>query len=136
LRRTRLASVAQPDPAFTWKSAYSTVAGKLPILEQPQLPFKGPFQKQPEGLVIVRFEYDISTAGEIDLVMSLTDGVTMWLDGDPIESTASRRLNAKTGRHVVTLAINTTKLGKAQDISVGLKDVPGSSAQVQLVNGK
>jgi putative heme-binding domain-containing protein len=136
LRRTRLATVAQPDPAFTWKSAYSNVAGELPILEQPQLPFKGPFQKTPEGLAIVRFEFDISTAGEIDLTMSLTDGVTMWLDGDPLEPQATRRLNPKVGRHQVTLAINTTRLGDLKTISIHLEDVAGSSAQVQLVSGK
>jgi putative heme-binding domain-containing protein len=136
LRRTRLASVAQPDPAFTWKSTYSTVAGELPLLEQPLLPFKGPFQKNPEGLAIVRFEFDISTAGEIDLAMSLTDGVTMWLDGDPIEPQSTRRLNPKTGRHQVTLAVNTTKVKDTKAIIIHLNDVPGSTAQVQLVSGK
>ena len=111
-------------------------AGELPLLEQPLLPFKGPFQKNPEGLAIVRFEFDISTAGEIDLAMSLTDGVTMWLDGDPIEPQSTRRLNPKTGRHQVTLAVNTTKVKDTKAIIIHLNDVPGSTAQVQLVSGK
>jgi putative heme-binding domain-containing protein len=134
MRRTRLGSVAQDDPAFQWVSTYSRVSGELPLLEQPQIPFKGPFQKQATGLAIVRFDVEVGTAGDIDLVLNDAQGVTAWLGGAPIEPSGRMRLSLEPGQHRVTLAVSLAE--RTAPLRATLEDVEGSPIQVQIVGGK
>jgi len=134
MRRTRLGSVSQDDPAFQWVSAYSRVTGELPLLELPQIPFKGPFQKQATGLAIVRFEVEVGTAGDVDLVLNDAEGVTAWLGPAPVEPSGRMRLSLEPGRHRVTLAVSLAE--RTVPLRATLEDVEGSSAQVQIVGGK
>lgn len=131
VRRTRLASVAQNDPAFTWKSAYSRVNGTLPTQNMPALPFRGPFQKEPSPIVFLRFDFDVTTAGEVDLVLGETKGLTVWVDGTPLEVAESSRLNPEVGRHRVTIGVS--RNDRPEPVRVELKDVAGSTVQLALV---
>lgn len=131
VRRTRLASVAQEDPAFTWQRAYSRVDGTLPTQGLPALPFRGPFQKQPSPIVFARFDFEVTTAGEVDLVLGSTKGLGVWVDGTPLELAESTRLTPKVGRHRVTISVSTKDRPEA--LRIELKDVEGSKAQLGLV---
>jgi putative heme-binding domain-containing protein len=131
VRRTRLASIAQDDPAFSWKAIYSRVDGTLPANRLPALPFRGPFQKAPSPLVFVRFDFEVTTAGAVDLQAGSTKGLTLWLDGTPLELAESLRLEPEVGRHRVTIGVSIND--RAEPLRVELKDVEGSSAQLNLV---
>ncbi|MHC4880212.1 MAG: PVC-type heme-binding CxxCH protein [Planctomycetota bacterium] len=134
MRRTRLGSVTQDDPAYQWSAAYSRVNGELPLQEQPQIPFKGPFQQQASGLVIARFDLDVGTAGEVELALNDPEGVTAWLGTAPVEPSGRMRLTVEPGRHRVTLAVSLAN--RTVPLRAVLQDVDGSSAQVQVVGGK
>ena len=134
LRRTRLGSVTEDNPGYVWQSSYSKVSGELPLDEQPQLPFKGPFQDAASGLVFLRFEIEVGTAGEVDLVLNSAKGVTAWLDTVPLEPAERIRLGLTEGTHRVTLAVSLAE--RTEPIRAVIEDVAGSEAQVQLVSGK
>lgn len=131
LRRTRLASVTEDDPAFVWQPAYGQVDGHLPLPELPRVMYRGPFQKAPSALNFVRFYVEASTPGEVDLVLNSADGVTLWLNNVPLEASRTVRLNVPAGRHRVTMMVS--QVERESPLLVRLQDVDGSPAQVQLV---
>ncbi|NQV26431.1 MAG: HEAT repeat domain-containing protein [Rhodopirellula sp.] len=131
LRRTRLSSVTEDDPAFQWQPAYSRVTGELPLDDQPKVMYRGPFQNQPSGLHFLRFSLDAGTAGKVELALNSTAGVTVWMDGVQLESADVTSLDLKTGRHRITLMISQTE--RSEPVLVRINDVAGSNAQVQLL---
>ncbi len=131
LRRTRLGSVTEDDPAFNWQPAYSRVTGELPLDDQPKVMYRGPFQNAPSGLTFLRFSLDVGTAGKVELALSQVDGVTVWLNGVELASAASTPLDLKGGRHRVTLMVSQSD--PSEPIQVQINDVAGSTAQVQLL---
>ncbi len=131
LRRTRLASVTEDDPAFVWQPAYSRVSGELPLNDLPKIMYRGPFQKAPSGLNFLKFSIDVGTAGEVELALNSIDGVTIWLDGVQIETAASTTLDLKAGQHRVTLMVS--QMERTEPVRIQVNDVADSSAQVQLL---
>ena len=131
LRRTRLASVTEDDPAFVWQSAYSRVSGELPLNDLPKVMYRGPFQKAPSALNFLRFSLDVGTAGAVEITLNSIDGVTIWLDGIQIESAAATKLNLKVGRHRITMMVS--QVERTEPVQIQVNDVPGSRAQVQLL---
>jgi putative heme-binding domain-containing protein len=131
LRRTRLASVTEDDPAFVWQPAYSRVSGELPLNDLPKVMYRGPFQKAPSGLNFLRFSLDVGTAGEVELTLNSTDGVTIWLDGVQIETANRATLNLKAGRHRITMMVS--QVERTEPVQVQVNDVADSKAQVQLL---
>ncbi|MFT4558094.1 MAG: putative heme-binding domain-containing protein [Planctomycetaceae bacterium] len=131
LRRTRLASVTEDDPAFVWQPAYSRVSGDLPLNDLPKVMYRGPFQKAPSGLNFLRFSLEVGTTGEVELALNSIDGVTIWLDGVQVETAARTTLNLKAGRHRFTLMVSHVE--RTGPVQVQINDVAGSKAQVQLL---
>ncbi len=131
LRRTRLASVTEEDPAFVWQPAYSRVSGELPLNDLPKIMYRGPFQKAPSGLNFLRFSLDVGTAGEVELALNSIDGVTIWLDGVQIESAVSTSLDLNAGRHRITMMVS--QVERTNPVQVQVNDVADSKAQIQLL---
>jgi putative heme-binding domain-containing protein len=131
LRRTRLGSVTQDDTAFKWQPAYSRVSGDLPLTDQPKVMYKAQSKSAPSGLNFLRFSLEVRTAGKVELSLNSTAGVTVWLNGVSLEATVATPLDLKTGRHRVTLMVSETK--RTEPLLVRINDVPGSTAQVQLL---
>jgi len=129
LRRTRLSSVTEDDPAWAWTSTFSRVNGELPLSDVALVPFKGPFQTDAAGYSFVRFELEAGSAGEVDLVINSPDGLSVWLDTAPLDVQPVTRLKLTAGRHRVTFAIDRSR---QQPLSAQLNDLPGSSLQIQL----
>ena len=98
LNRQRLAAVAVPDPALTWGPAYSAVSGDLPTDAAPT--FK--WNQNAPLLSVVRFQLDVTTAGKVKLALNEAAGLTIWIDGNPVEPAASLALDLAAGVHTVT----------------------------------
>jgi len=133
LNRTSYDSAATNNPDLTWDSAYSNVAGELPL--DPLPPFVVHQGQDPTRFV--RAELDVSTAGKVRLVVSTTAGskLALWVDGKPTPlSGRSGDFELGKGRHSLTLSIGTA--APTNSLTVELQDIPGSSAQVQIVGGK
>ncbi len=133
LRRTRIGSAATEDPALLFGPAYSSVKGTLPLEDLATVPFYGPFKDLPDGVHIVRFEFDVSTSGEAIINVGDPQGLTAWLDTEPLEL-KSDPISLTPGRHRVTLIIN--RAVRKTPLRVELQDPPTGAAQLQLVTGK
>lgn len=86
------------------------------------------------GSTFVRFEVDVTSPGQTKLLLNSTDGLTAWLDTNPIKLEKETPLDLPQGRHRITFAIELSQ--RKEPLKVELTDVPGSNAKVQLVGGK
>jgi putative heme-binding domain-containing protein len=134
LSRTRIASVAGTDPALTWGPAYSTVAGVLPPDELPTFTFREAFGNGSKQACFVRCQLDASTAGKVKLRLNSVAGLTLWLDGTPVEFKEETVLDLASGMHTLTFAIDRGQ--RREGLRCELDDVNGSGARVQIVGGK
>ena len=134
LRRVSYASIAQNDAALTWNPAYSTVGGELPLTDLTEL--RIPFRTKDGqlGAAFTRFEVDVSSPGQAKLLLNSADGLTAWLDANPIKLEKETLLELPQGRHRITFAVELSQ--REEPFRAELADVPGSNAKVQLVSGK
>lgn len=132
IRRDRIGSTVEDSADFTWSSSYSTVRGLLPVTDLPVIPFKGPFQDLPDGISVLRAEFDVSTAGSTLIDLGETTGLNVWLDATPLDTKAPQKVSV--GRHRLTLVVDRAK--RTAPIRVEIKDPATEAAQVQLVTGK
>jgi putative heme-binding domain-containing protein len=114
-----------------WRTAYSQVSGTLPVAELPVFDTK----IFPPKMTLVDFQLDVSTPGFIAIKVDPTVVCRTWQGSYPVELRGNTlTLDLKPGRHTVTLGIDGTRPNSA--VRAELVDVPGSTAQAQLVGGK
>jgi putative heme-binding domain-containing protein len=136
LRRTRHATAAEERSEFTWMPAYSYVSGELPVADLPTFPFRSPFGDSQQAIptAFVRCDVEVSTPGEVRLLLNSADGLQLWIDGQPHEVQREITVPLGRGRHRLTLAVDLAQ--RQQPLRLELGDVPGSAAVVQPVRGK
>ncbi len=128
LNRTSFDTAASDDADFVWASAYSRVAGDLPLDGQPT--YKPHANLEPT--TFVRFELDVTTPGKAKLAIDGgATGLALWLDGKPTPLTADTSLDLATGKHRLVLAVNRTEHTAPLRVEV-IED----GAVVQVVGGK
>jgi hypothetical protein len=130
LRRERIAATTRDDPALTWSSAYSLVSGALPLDELPRFRI---WQDNPL-MSVVRCQLDVSTGGPARLRFGSATGLTLWLDGTPVDAKEQIVLDLTPGLHTLTVAIDREQ--RKEPLRCELEDVAGSAAQVRIVGGK
>jgi putative heme-binding domain-containing protein len=130
LNRQRLAAVATAEPGLQWATAYSQVSGDLPAGSVPAFNWN----REAPKLSVVRFSLEVTSAGAAQLTFAESAGLTLWLDGQPLETGASVPLNLTAGTHAVTVAVEWQK--RTKPLRIELDEVPGSPARVRLVGGK
>jgi putative heme-binding domain-containing protein len=116
------------DPALLWSPAYSTVGGALPLADVPHA------AKEPQPLGAARAQLDASTPGAVLLRLNATKGLTVWLDGKPLEAKETMEVNLTAGLHTLTVVVNASE--RKEPLRVELDDKPGSPARVRVVGGK
>jgi putative heme-binding domain-containing protein len=116
------------DPGLVWGPAYSTVGGALPLDDVPHA------VKDVQPLGAVRAHLDASTPGAALLRLNATKGLTLWLDGKPLEAKETMEVNLTAGLHTLTIAVNVSE--RKEPLRVELDDKPGSPARVRVVGGK
>ena len=130
LNRT-LDAAASDDADFTWQSAYSRVAGDLPLENLPA--FKT--EAKPALATFVRAQLDVSSAGKVAGVLDEAKGVKVWLDGKQQAVTDGKfTLDLKIGLHTITLAVD--REAHPLPIKLSLPEGAQATAKVQLVGGK
>ena len=130
LNRTSYDIAATDDPALTWTGAYSRVGGELPLDALPQIK---PHRETPQT-TFVDFDFEVTTAGKVGFAFNSIDNLSLWVDSKPTPLTGDVAMQFERGRHRLTLAIN--REARQTPLRIVLTDVPGSSAQAQLVSGK
>ena len=127
--RDRLAAVANPSANLTWVPAYSTVSGDLPADALPTFRVgDGPLT------AVARFQLDVTTAGKVKLRFRDPAGLSVWVNGTPIEPAAAVVVNLPAGVQTVTVAVEAGK--RTAPLRAELDEVPGSAARARLVGGK
>ena len=140
LNRTSFDTAAGDDPDFVWSSAYSRVAGELPL---DGLPTYKPHANL-EPTTFLRFELEVSTPGKAKLTIdapsprpspsgrgSNTAGLALWLDGKPTPLADATPLDLAAGKHRLVLAVNRTE--RTAPLRVELIE---DGAVAQVVGGK
>jgi putative heme-binding domain-containing protein len=134
LQRTRFGSAAGDDRSLLWSPAYSKVSGTLPLEAVPRLEFRKPPGQGAEAFGFVRCRLEASAGGQVKLLLNSAKGLTLWLDGTPVEAQEEILLDLAPGVHTLTLAIH---LGQRRaGLRCELADEPGSRARVQIAGGK
>jgi putative heme-binding domain-containing protein len=134
LSRTGLGAAARDNPPLTWAPAYSTVAGVLPLADLPELGIFVPSQSARAQTSFVRCQLDATTGGKVLLRLNSAEGLTAWLDREPVAVKEALELDLSPGRHTLTLAVYRDV--RHAPLRCELDDVPGSPAHAQVVGGK
>jgi putative heme-binding domain-containing protein len=126
--RDRLAAVATATD-LSWAPVYSKVGGELPMEDTTKWKIgNGEFQS------VVRFQLDVTTAGEVGLNIPDTTGLTVWLDGAPL--TVEKVMTLKFAQGVRTVTIHTKLDQRKTPLRVELAEVKNSPARVVILGGK
>jgi putative heme-binding domain-containing protein len=118
------------EPGFLWGSAYSTVAGELPLDDIPRIALAKGMKAG-----VVRCQLDVSTEGTAVLRLNGTGGLRLWLDQTalPLKDDAVE-LKLSPGLHTLTFAVDFSP--RKEGLRCELDDKPGATARVRLVGGK
>jgi putative heme-binding domain-containing protein len=123
-------AVLKDDPKLFWSSAYSDVAGTLPLTDLPRLEV-GPDKV---SMAFVRFQLEVTTTGPALLKFNETRGVAFWLNRTAVPLREATELNLPLGVQTVTLGIDLPQRKEA--LLCEMEDKPGSPARVRVVGGK
>ena len=123
-------TLATSDARLNWTPAYSRVSGDLPLDALPPITLAD--RTTVRGLA--RGQIDVSTAGEVKLLLPSTAGLELWIDGIRVEPAAELSVDLAAGIHTMTFAVDLER--RREPLRLVLEDVPGSPARAQVVVGK
>jgi len=126
-------TLAKPE-SLSWRPAYTTVTGTLPLAEWPKT--KG--GSDTTQLAVASGLLEVTTPGAVKLSFNSTDSLAIWIDGKRVQpasdSPRSVVVDLTRGSHSIALAIDLAR--RRDGIRCVLEDVPGSPARAQAVLGK
>jgi putative heme-binding domain-containing protein len=134
LLRAGFGAAAGDDPALTWSSAYSKVAGGLPLDAIPRVEVRKQLSKGTMPMGFVRCQVEATAAGPVKLRLNAAAGLTLWLDATPVPVQPETVVNLSSGLHTLTFAVQLDQ--RKDDLRCELDDVPGSAARARIVGGK
>ncbi len=134
LIRDGLAAGARDADWQVWSSAYSRVAGELPVEDVPTTRFTRTLEQLTQTLGVARAQLEVTTPGKAKLVFNSTAGLELWLDGKPLDPAKEIVVDLTSGIHTLTVGLEREK--RKEPLGVEVVDVPGSAAQVRVVGGK
>ena len=131
VRHKPIEHMVTDDPRFVWLAAYARIDGLLPVAEIPSLRRAGEQQYR-----YFQFDLDVKSAGKIGLRFNDADGFRLWSGQEEVEGVENEtRVVLGEGKQTFTLAALRGDRSN-RDLSIEIFEIPGSSAQVQVVNGK
>jgi putative heme-binding domain-containing protein len=122
-----LGKALRGDDRLTWTPLFARVSGEVPIADLRATP------KTAVGYLGCRV--DVAAAGAVTLKLNGGDGVSMWVDGTPIEVHERIALTLARGTHELDFRVD-LEARKTPTLACTIAETPGSSAQVQFVGGR
>lgn len=111
---------------LTWETAYTKVSGELPIDE---------LKRSPEvALAFVGCQIDALIAGPVTLKIANPAGLTIWLDGTPLQAAERMTIDLSRGVHSLDFRVDLSR--RNGPLSCQMIATPGSAAQAQFVGGR
>ena len=108
-----------------WPPAYSLVSGFLP---------GDAIRPHGTGIGYVRGQINVTAAGKIGLAPNDSKGLTLWVDGKPVQVGPEITIDQPAGVHTLTFGVDPTL--QREGLRIEVLDLPGSSAHAQPVGGK
>lgn len=133
LRRVSYAHAATDDPAFQWRTMYSTVNGGLPLEDVPDVGVRNRSAPGERGVGFARTEIEVSQPGEVILAVGTPAGLQAWLGEQPLELQSSTTVMLPAGRQRLTFSLDRTV--RQQPLAVQLQVPEGSAAVARFVGG-
>lgn len=127
LKLLRPAEIITGTTAGYWQPFYSRVGGDVSPSDLPAIQTAGDSE-----LSLLRAEFEVTTAGAVQWKVASLVGLSVWLDGKPYQPTLPQEIAA--GQHQLTVVIDRRQ--RRDPVVLELQDVTGSTAQVQINNGK
>ena len=134
LSRTSDTQVVGDDTGLNWVPVYSSVSGSLPLVDVMDFTMRGRVAIVDRKFGFARCTVNVTTAGEVGLLLNDASGLEVWIDGKPIDPAIQLSLPLDVGVHRITFGVNL--LSRTKPLRVELIDVNGSKAQAQFVGGK
>ncbi|MGA0557893.1 PVC-type heme-binding CxxCH protein [Larkinella sp. VNQ87] len=123
--------VVKDNAKVFWQPAYSKVSGEFPVDELPVVEASAG-----KRFSFVRFEIEVVSKGNVNLMLGNTAGITAWVGAKPLKLTAQGAVaELPQGIQTVTLAIDRAVF-KDSSLSVELLDADQLPAQTRLVMGR
>ncbi|QDT35516.1 PVC-type heme-binding CxxCH protein [Thalassoglobus polymorphus] len=104
-RRISYAAAATDNPDFQWSRVYSHVNGELAVSELPELRIRNRSAAGNRGMSFVRTEFN-SESGKIGFKLNSGNGLQIWIDEKPIDSSELITAEVEKGQHQLTIAID------------------------------
>lgn len=134
LSRTSDTQVVGDDTGLNWVPVYSTVAGSLPLSDVMDFTLRGRVAIADRKFGFARCTVNVTTAGEVGLLLNDANGLEIWIDGKPVDPATRLSIPLEVGAHRITFGVNL--LTRTTPLRAELIDIEGSKAQAQFVGGK
>jgi putative heme-binding domain-containing protein len=123
--------VVKPNAKIPFSSAYSKVAGDIPVDELPVADLGAGRRYS-----FLRFEIEVLTKGHVNLGLNATTGVTAWDGQKPVKLTEKGIVaDLSQGIHTITLAVDRSAF-KDASLGIQLVEGEGTTAQTRLRMGR
>jgi putative heme-binding domain-containing protein len=119
-------TIALADPG-SWQASYGMTGGSLPLdevsrtLETPVFAARG--------------EIDVIKAGALSFSIDSPEGLSLWVDGEPVEPDGRFTADLAAGRHTLTIRVD-TEARSSDDLRVEVTRAEGSQAEFTVVGGE
>jgi putative heme-binding domain-containing protein len=127
MRRTRATIAAETDNGLTWIPKVAMVSGMLPLDELPRYRVWNNANEQS----FIRTAIDVTQPGAVRLAFNDPAGLTLFVNGQPIELKEKTGVTLPVGRSNVVLLVDRGR--RTTDVKVELLDEPGSPARAKPV---
>ncbi|WP_152050990.1 c-type cytochrome [Tautonia marina] len=118
-------SIAEANPS-DWRPVYGMTGGTLPLDEVTQM--------TETPVVALRGEVGVIRPGFVTFSIDSAEGLSLWLDGQPIAAAESVSAELAPGRHDLVIRVDTEERA-AEGIMVEVTRSPGSRADFTVVGG-
>ena len=126
---------ANPAENLKWSSAYAMVNGTLPLRDLPLLQQKRSLENIIHSMAFVRFGFETSSMGSVNIMLDKAVGISAWVDGKPVASAPTGLINLKVAPGVHTVILKMDQGGKVAGVKVEVEDDKESPAKVKIVQG-
>jgi hypothetical protein len=106
------------------------VSGTLPLTDLPGFVI----WKDTAELSLARCHLDVTAGGKVKLRLNSPAGLTLWLNGNPIDAKEEIVIDVQPGLQTLTVAIDRTL--RKDGLRCWVEDITDSPARVSVVGGK
>ena len=126
LSGAELGKALRSDARLAWSPLFARVTGEVPIAE---------LRTPKTTVAYLGCRLDVAAAGPVTLKLNGVDGLSLWLDGSPVEVRERMTMTLPVGNHELDFRVD-LEARKTPTLACAIAETPGSTAQVQFVGGR